>query len=56
MGKSKAVRTTVTLESRTEEGVFRYTTTKNKLNTPNRLELRKYCPVTKKHQLFKEIK
>jgi large subunit ribosomal protein L33 len=56
MGKAKGVRVTVTLESRTEEGVFRYTTQKNKRNTPNKLEIRKYCPKSRKHQLFKEIK
>ena len=29
---------------------------KNIRNTPNRLEIKKYCPLSKKHELFKEIK
>jgi len=29
---------------------------KNRRNTPNRLEIKKYCPLSKKHELFKEIK
>ncbi len=33
-----------------------YTTTKNKNNDPNRLELKKYCPWCKKHTLHKEVK
>ncbi|YP_003359238.1 ribosomal protein L33 (plastid) [Cryptomonas paramecium] len=56
MAKNKSLRIVVTLESKGYEGVFRYTTTKNKKNTPNRLELKKYCPLTKKHELFKEVK
>jgi len=56
MGKSKGVRLVITLECTTAEGVYRYTTTKNRRNTPNRLELKKYCPVSRKHELFKEIK
>lgn len=56
MGKSKGVRLVVTLECKTAEGVYRYTTTKNRRNTPSRLELKKYCPLSRKHELFKEIK
>ncbi|MCX8095202.1 MAG: 50S ribosomal protein L33 [Caldisericia bacterium] len=33
-----------------------YTTTKNKNNDPNRLELKKYCPWCKKHTLHREVK
>lgn len=33
-----------------------YTTTKNRRNTPNRLELKKYCPHCNTHTLVKEIK
>jgi len=33
-----------------------YTTTKNKRNTPNKLEFRKYDPVVRKHVWFKEAK
>ncbi len=33
-----------------------YTTTKNKKHTPDRMELKKYCPFDKKHTLHKETK
>jgi large subunit ribosomal protein L33 len=56
MAKSKGVRVVITMECRSSEGVHRYTTTKNRRNTPNKLELKKYCPLSKKHELFKEIK
>jgi large subunit ribosomal protein L33 len=37
-------------------GMSRYITTKNKKNTPERLELRKYNSVLKKYTVHKEIK
>ena len=37
-------------------GMSRYITTKNKKNTPDRIELNKYCPFCKKHTLHKETK
>ena len=37
-------------------GTSRYITTKNKKNTPERLELMKYNPILKKMTLHKEIK
>ncbi len=33
-----------------------YTTTKNKKTTPDKLELRKYCPSCRKHTAHKETK
>ena len=33
-----------------------YDTTKNKKNTQERLELKKYCPFCKKHTVHKETK
>ena len=33
-----------------------YDTMKNKKNTPDRIELNKYCPFCKKHTLHKETK
>jgi large subunit ribosomal protein L33 len=33
-----------------------YTTTKNKKNTPNKLELKKYCSFCRVHTLHKETK
>lgn len=37
-------------------GTSRYITTKNKKNTPERLELKKYNPNMKKYTIHKEIK
>ncbi|NQY67819.1 MAG: 50S ribosomal protein L33 [Flavobacteriales bacterium] len=37
-------------------GMSRYITTKNKKNSPERIELKKYNPVLKKHTVHKEIK
>lgn len=37
-------------------GVSRYITTKNKKNTTERLELKKYNPVLKRYTIHKEIK
>ena len=33
-----------------------YTTTKNKKNTPEKMEIRKYDPVVRKHVMYKEAK
>lgn len=62
MGKAKkGNRVQVILECTEQKetgvpGIFRYITTKNKKNTPERLELRKYNPYLKKVTLHKEIK
>ena len=37
-------------------GTSRYVTTKNRKNTPERMELKKYNPIMKKHTIHKEIK
>ena len=37
-------------------GISRYVTTKNRKNTPERMELMKYNPILKKMTLHKEIK
>ena len=37
-------------------GTSRYVTTKNKINTPDRIELKKYNPILRKYTLHKEIK
>lgn len=59
--KGKAVRHQVILEctehkNTGEPGTSRYITTKNRRNTPERLELKKYNAVLKKYTLHKEIK
>ena len=65
MGKSKGSRITITLECIGKDasskgirrkGAFRYTSTKNRKNTPERIELRKFCPDSNCHKIFKEIK
>lgn len=33
-----------------------YTTTKNRRNDPERLELRKYCPRCRRHQQYRETR
>nr|MBP6456763.1 50S ribosomal protein L33 [Chitinophagaceae bacterium] len=37
-------------------GTSRYISTKNKKNTPERIELKKYNPIMKKYTVHKEIK
>jgi large subunit ribosomal protein L33 len=52
---AKAIREKIKLVSTAGTGHF-YTTTKNKRNTPNKLEFKKYDPVARKHVMFKEAK
>jgi len=60
MAKGKENRIIITLEctEAKKEGkpVSRYTTTKNKKNTTDRLILKKYNPNLQRHTLHKEIK
>nr|UNJ16319.1 ribosomal protein L33 [Boldiaceae sp.] len=68
MAKNKGARIVITLECtsncrlessinvKRSSGVFRYTTTKNRRNTSNKLELKKFCPKCNLHSLFKEVK
>nr|UNZ93050.1 ribosomal protein L33 [Solanum medians] len=37
-------------------GISRYITQKNRHNTPNRFELKKFCPYCYKHTIHGEIK
>ena len=39
-----------------QAGTSRYISTKNKKNTPERLELKKFNPILKKYTVHKEIK
>ncbi|MBD0405429.1 MULTISPECIES: 50S ribosomal protein L33 [Flammeovirga] len=39
-----------------QSGTSRYITTKNRKNTPDRLERRKFNPVLKKYTIHREIK
>jgi large subunit ribosomal protein L33 len=52
---AKAVREKIKLVSSAGTGHF-YTTDKNKRTTPDKLELKKYDPVVRKHVAYKEAK
>ena len=52
---AKKEREKIKLLSTADTG-FYYTTTKNKKNTPDKLEFKKYDPIAKKHVTFKEAK
>ena len=59
--KSKENRIYITLECTEQRssgvpGMSRYITTKNRKNTPDRVELRKFNPYLKKYTLHREIK
>jgi large subunit ribosomal protein L33 len=49
------MREKIKLESTAGTGHF-YTTTKNKRTTPDKLEMKKYDPVARKHVVYKETK
>ena len=59
--KSKGNRVQVILECTEQKGsgvagMSRYITVKNRKNTPDRMELKKYNPYMKKYTVHKEIK
>nr|QWL18576.1 ribosomal protein L33 [Caryodaphnopsis tonkinensis]WRH33834.1 ribosomal protein L33 [Caryodaphnopsis sp. QZ-2023b]WRH33914.1 ribosomal protein L33 [Caryodaphnopsis sp. QZ-2023b]WRH33996.1 ribosomal protein L33 [Caryodaphnopsis sp. QZ-2023b]WRH34078.1 ribosomal protein L33 [Caryodaphnopsis sp. QZ-2023b] len=65
MAKGKDVRVVVFLEctscvrnglNKELRGISRYTTQKNRHNTPSQLDLKKFCPYCYKHTMFGEIK
>jgi large subunit ribosomal protein L33 len=64
MAKNKGPRILITLEctecrlskDKRNIGISRYLTTKNRRNTPEKLELVKFCAYCNKHTLHKEIK
>jgi large subunit ribosomal protein L33 len=61
MAKKKGDRVQVVLECTEQKktgvpGISRYITTKNKKNTPSKIELKKYNPYLKKVTVHKEIK
>ena len=56
MAKGKDVRIKITLECTEAPGTSRYSTSKNRRNTTERVELKKYNPVLRKHTLHREIK
>ena len=61
MAKTKDNRIHITLECTEQKdsgigGISRYTTTKNRKNSPNRLELKKFNPLLKRYTIHREIK
>jgi len=46
----------IIVKLKSTQSAFCYTTTKNKRNTPDKLEFRKYDPIVRKHVLFRESK
>lgn len=64
MAKTKGINIIITLEctecrtntNKRSSGISRYTTKKNRRNTPNRLEIKKFCPNCNRHTIHKEIK
>ncbi|MCH2566105.1 MAG: 50S ribosomal protein L33 [Prochlorococcus sp. ALOHA_A2.0_51] len=66
MAKNKGVRIVITLEctecrsnpaiDKRSHGVSRYTTEKNRRNTTERLEIKKFCRYCNKSTTHKEIK
>ncbi|MDC4232897.1 50S ribosomal protein L33 [Actinomyces sp. B33] len=53
--KTADVRPVITLESSAGTG-YRYVTRKNRRNTPDRMRIRKYDPVVRKHVEFVETR
>ncbi len=51
----KGKRENIKFESSAGTGHF-YTTVKNRQNSPNKLEMKKYDPVVRKHVVYKETK
>jgi large subunit ribosomal protein L33 len=49
------MRDKIKLESSAGTGHF-YTTTKNKRTTPEKMEIKKFDPVARKHVIYKETK
>ena len=64
MAKNKGPRIIITLEcsecrknlAKRSPGVSRYLTSKNRRNTPDKLEISKYCRYCNKHTIHKETK
>ncbi len=56
--KEQRIQITLECTEAKQHGVpaSRYTTMKNKQNTPERIELKKYNPFLRKHTVHKEIK
>lgn len=56
MAKKSGKGPRVMIKMASTESPYRFTTTKNKRNHPQRLQLKRYDPVVRRHVLFKEDK
>jgi len=54
MAKRKGVR--ILVKMRSTESSHQYYTEKSRRNDPNRLEMRKYDPILRKHVLYRETR
>jgi large subunit ribosomal protein L33 len=52
---AKAARDKIKLVSTADTGHY-YTTTKNRRNMPDKMEIKKFDPVARKHVIYKEAK
>ncbi|HCU53755.1 MAG TPA: 50S ribosomal protein L33 [Gammaproteobacteria bacterium] len=52
---AKAIREKIKLVSTADTGHF-YTTTKNRRTMPDKMEMKKFDPVVRKHVVYKEAK
>lgn len=52
---AKSAREKIKLVSSADTGHF-YTTTKNRRTTPDKMEMKKFDPVARKHVIYKEAK
>ncbi len=55
MAKKKSL-ARVIIKLKSSESPHMYSSTKNKRNSPNKLELKKFDPTLRKHVMYKEIK
>jgi large subunit ribosomal protein L33 len=55
LSRESDMREKIKLESSAGTGHF-YTTTKNKRTTPDKIEMKKFDPVARKHVIYKETK
>ncbi len=55
-GKKSKKDIRVIIRMKSTESPYMYSTTKNKRNTQDRLEIKKYDPILRKHVLFKEVR
>lgn len=46
----------INIKMRSTESPHQYVTTKSRINNPERIELKKYDPVVRKHVVYKETK